>query len=235
MRGPDRWPERLAGVAVEAGRDVDGENAACGRFDSRRDLVVGRFERAAQAGAEQGIDDPGRRLNISDQLVAVALVLTPDSRGKPNRTGWPRRSRMSFLAASCAAWVRPRASLHCRPFVGCGTRHRRRSANRGLSRCRAITKPSPPLLPGPHRITVGFCSGFSRISNSAQPRPAFSISTMPGTPNPSIARRSSSRTCRESEGVTTSAMLATALASGASVSARPAGRGPATPPPPRPS
>src|SRR5262249_51530283 len=61
-------------------------------------------------------------------------------------------------------------------------------------RCRAMTNPSPPLLPGPHRMSTRSRSGLSRTSNSAAPRPAFSMRTTPGTPNSWIARRSRSRT-----------------------------------------
>ena len=63
-----------------------------------------------------------------------------------------------------------------------------------ISRWRAMTKPSPALLPLPQRITTGPLMP-SRSSTSTVPRPAFSISTRPGMPYSSIARRSSWRHC----------------------------------------
>ena len=116
MRGADRWPKRFAGITIEAGRDVDGENAVAGGIDSRRDLVVGRFERAAQASAEQGIDDPGRRLNISNQLVAKALVLTPDSRGsQAHRVASPKQNVVLGRVVRELGFGRERVSTagHC--------------------------------------------------------------------------------------------------------------------------
>ena len=57
--------------------------------------------------------------------------------------------------------------------------------------CLATTKPSPPLLPLPHRMTMcRFWSSPSRFSTTrVTPCPAASMSSMPGTPL-FIARRS---------------------------------------------
>ena len=57
--------------------------------------------------------------------------------------------------------------------------------------CLAMTNPSPPLLPLPHRMTMcRFWSSPNRFSTArVAPCPAASMSSMPGTP-PSIARRS---------------------------------------------
>src|SRR3954469_21893642 len=57
-----------------------------------------------------------------------------------------------------------------------------------------MTNPSPPLLPGPPTINTSRGRGFSLRSSSAALRPAFSMSTTPGTPYSWIARRSRSRT-----------------------------------------
>ena len=57
--------------------------------------------------------------------------------------------------------------------------------------CLAMTKPSPPLLPLPQRMTMcRFWSSPNRFSTTrVTPCPAASMSSMPGTPL-SIARRS---------------------------------------------
>jgi hypothetical protein len=51
---------------------------------------------------------------------------------------------------------------------------------RSLSR-RATTKPSPPLLPGPHITTVSR-GPYRPVMASATARPAFSISVSDATP-----------------------------------------------------
>src|SRR5437762_4461439 len=61
------------------------------------------------------------------------------------------------------------------------------------ARRRAVTNPSPPLLPGPHSTSAG-CFGQRRATASATARPAFSISAMPATP-PAIVSRSASSIC----------------------------------------
>src|SRR5262249_46462220 len=60
-------------------------------------------------------------------------------------------------------------------------------------RWRAITSPSPPLLPLPQQTTTGPRTPWAS-STSAAPRPAFSISTSDGTPSSSMAQRSKART-----------------------------------------
>ena len=56
---------------------------------------------------------------------------------------------------------------------------------------RAATKPSPPLLPGPHKTAMRPWRGASRLASSATAAPACSISSRPGVP-PAIVRRSAS-------------------------------------------
>src|SRR5262245_46691488 len=63
-----------------------------------------------------------------------------------------------------------------------------RTGHRLTCRCRAATKPSPPLFPGPHSTTTG-CRGWCNVTASATARPAASIKSMPGTP-PAIAAES---------------------------------------------
>ena len=57
---------------------------------------------------------------------------------------------------------------------------------------RAITKPSPPLLPLPHTIIIFLYSRgpYSSSILSTVPLPAFSIKTTPGIPTSSIAHLS---------------------------------------------
>src|SRR5713226_8773788 len=74
-----------------------------------------------------------------------------------------------------------------------------RSSTRGraplLLRCRATTKPSPPLLPLPHRMVTRLprMGAHSRTITAAAPRPAFSMSCGPGMPSFSMARASRAR------------------------------------------
>ena len=90
---------------------------------------------------------------------------------------------------------------------GCGA-HRRahptaiRSTNTGTSTTRsssvrAITKPSPPLLPRPASTATRLVARFGNKASIAATtcRPAFSISTSEGMPSSSIVIRSASRIC----------------------------------------
>src|SRR5262249_16419001 len=70
-----------------------------------------------------------------------------------------------------------------------------------LSRWRASTKPSPPLLPPPQTTTVRRFFGLTRRTCTATPRPAFSISSTLGTANSATARRSNSRACSRVSGM----------------------------------
>ena len=54
---------------------------------------------------------------------------------------------------------------------------------------RAMTNPSPPLLPFPQRTAT------RSLQHPFKFRPAFSISTMPGMPSFSMEMRSISRIC----------------------------------------
>ena len=74
-------------------------------------------------------------------------------------------------------------------------------------RWRAMTSPSPPLLPVPHttmtRASPASPSRSSRTRTSVAPRPAFSMRTRLGTWHTSMACRSKARICsRERTGVT---------------------------------
>ena len=65
-----------------------------------------------------------------------------------------------------------------------------------LCKCRAITKPSPPLLPGPAIISMreeGMTFGIAARSVSVRTRPAFSMRITPGIFNFSMAYLSKSR------------------------------------------
>ncbi len=58
---------------------------------------------------------------------------------------------------------------------------------------RATTKPSPPLLPGPHKTTVGR-GDQRRVISRATASPACCMSSIPGMPD-STVRRSASSIC----------------------------------------
>ena len=88
--------------------------------------------------------------------------------GLSGSTGSPQRSAMA------AASPRRASRLPSRP---------RRTWYPCSRRSRAATKPSPPLLPGPHTTAIAApARGASAAAASATARPAFSISVSPGTP-----------------------------------------------------
>ena len=100
-------------------------------------------------------------------------------------TVMPSRPRISrFVFAS------PRTSV-----IGPTT-----NTDASMPRCisvRATTKPSPPLLPRPHRTATRPPSRDSYAASIAATtwRPAFSINTSDGMPMSSIVKRSASRIC----------------------------------------
>jgi hypothetical protein len=109
----------------------------------------------------------------------------------PPRTsiGTPERRRMPWLSAAS-------------PVNSSGLANSRtRTGTPRLSRLRAMTKPSPPLFPLPQQTMTGPQAPSAR-STSAAPRPAFSMSTAPGTPNSLMARRSMARTSSRDRNMT---------------------------------
>ena len=103
----------------------------------------------------------------------------------PHRTA--RRSPADGRREDRATAAPPRRP-NCRPprLHRPSARHARRAgpaapASASPARCRAATKPSPPLLPGPHSTTTGR-RAWCAVTASATARPAASIRSMPGTP-----------------------------------------------------
>ena len=61
-RRPDGSPAHGAGVAVDAGRHVDGEDRPARRVEALDDAAAADLEITVEAAAEQGVDDePGPR------------------------------------------------------------------------------------------------------------------------------------------------------------------------------
>src|SRR5439155_10806322 len=68
--GVDGAAEDLAGVAVEAARDVDGEDRGAARVEERDQRRVGLADRAREAGPEERVDEERRPVYRARHLLA---------------------------------------------------------------------------------------------------------------------------------------------------------------------
>ena len=116
-------------------------------------------KRPGQPGAEQRVDDELGAVQARDRERL--------DRARPSRRG-PGRVALERLLGRTRLATRTGQPARCSS--------------------RATTQPSPPLLPGPHRTSVGRGAKRAVIARVTA-RPAFSISQGPGRP-PAIAARS---------------------------------------------
>ncbi len=102
----------------------------------------------------------------------------------------PAPLKAAVVSGSTAPSQRSAASAASPRRVCRSPRSATRTGQPRSANSRAATNPSPPLLPGPQRITTGR-RDQRRATVSATARPAFSISALPDTP-PAIVSRSAS-------------------------------------------
>src|SRR6476661_5355518 len=106
----------------------------------------------------------------------------------------------AFVTSTTVTPTRPRISRFVRASPRTSTTLPSRNTIASMPRCasvRATTKPSPPLLPRPHRTPTRLDARSSNAASMAATacRPAFSMSTIEGIPTSSIVCRSASRIC----------------------------------------
>ena len=142
-------------------------------------------------------------------IAAAGTPVTSERRPVPNKastmTAAPRRrscqtaGSLSPDRSTIVSGLRRRKTLAnpaASPVILAGGNAKRTftSAPR-RKRWRATTKPSPPFCPAPHtmRTSNPATRGRSRTMISATPRPAFSMSTRPGSPSFSMIASSTAR------------------------------------------
>jgi hypothetical protein len=157
------------------------------------------------ADSPEGIStaSTGRRVALMASMTAAKVPSTGAFKPVPRSasTTTPARARRRCRASACAAVStvvtapRQRASISAAsPRMSSRRPTSQTSApRRARRRWRAITKPSPPLLPLPQHTTTG-PPGFDHCARStrAAPAPARSMSTAPGVWC-SMVHRSSAR------------------------------------------
>ncbi len=140
--------------------------------------TTGSRRRPSASMTARGAPSTGRA-SPAPNIASIARPASPSASGASGSIGPVQRR-----AASAAS---PRKAARS-PASATRTRQPR------SARIRAATKPSPPLLPGPHSTASGR-GGQRRATASATARPACSISTMPGTPEAIVSRSASPICC----------------------------------------
>jgi len=141
----------------------------------------------------------GARCALAARMASAQMPLTSRSRPVPKM---PSTSK-SMLSGSLPSKARqsPESAAYFRALLRASPERRSRSPSWSTvtlrpawSARRATTKPSPPLFPVPTSTRIRLALG-QRCSSSCQAAsPARSMSSPPGMPYSSMARRSSSRT-----------------------------------------
>ena len=185
---------RTAGVRRLPAREIDSRRGVDGDGPERPTHVRERRPRQPSGSARAG--RPGHPCRAAHQRGQLPLDAEAEHRHVPgdrqvDLDGYPRRARYrSQLRAAVAPFGRASAAT-IGEMTDAPARARRRAA----------TKPSPPLLPGPHRMTIGPLTHRPRSAASTRTRgcdrcsrmlhePLFGVRRGPGHDGPP---RSSSR------------------------------------------
>ena len=186
LSGPHADPQRQARVAIEAGRKIDGEHADT-RVVDVMDHRGGRLaDGTLHARPQKGIDDPiGGRQFGGPRIEPGRRVIFEDRRaGRPQDMEVGRRVPLERLRIG----EKQNAHVDAADFQVAGD-------DKTVAPVVAASRENDHLPPD-----------AKGLEQSAAPRPAFSISTIPGMPNSSIARRSISRTSARLNGRSALAM-----------------------------
>ncbi len=153
-----------------------------------------RAGRAVDTARQVDRDDRNRLPRSSPRSWRARRPSTGRSRPAPNNASTTTSAGVSNAGAAGSERPCPALSGQRRvalePAKLADQQHAHAIAALG-QQTRAATKPSPPLLPGPATTATCDPGGWRAATRSATARPAFSISSMPGTP-PAIVRRSAS-------------------------------------------
>ncbi len=182
------------------------------RLGRNESAGLGCADRMPRGNTRVAIQTAGQ---IDGQLrrgVAFSWSITASKGGRgsprapvPNNPSTIHAASAKRLARRIGSWRLPKFSIgtvvFCRilKFTSASPVNSFASAQRStrtawprMSKCLAMTKPSPALLPLPQQIATGPARPNPQ-STSATPRPAFSINTKPERPNSSAAKRSTWR------------------------------------------
>ena len=176
--GLDGLAHHVRCVGRKPARDVHRHHAKLGSVEIADDRLVQPFQRTAQAGPEQRIDDQSTRRDVGEVQIPLLFVGDFD-----DRVAEPTEDLQVDASVS--------------PHVGDAPDEKDRGVSPACSSVRATTKPSPPLLPVPQRTATRSSGRSSKRCWSVETtcRPAHSISTGDGIPISSIVTRSASRIC----------------------------------------
>ena len=166
--GSSRWPgfcgrtspcgrlhhrlRRRPGRSVEPARHVDRQHRRPLVIDGGNQLGDVAFGRSRKPRSENRVDH---------QVHALQRIRRRGTNGN-----WPASRHLGGVAFECRA-VAEEKEAHIEA---------------SLLKCRAATKPSPPLLPGPQRTTMRALARVMATAASATAWPAFSIRSRLATP-----------------------------------------------------
>lgn len=97
-------PEGLAGVAIEAGGNIDGEEGAFGEVEGVDDSAGQASDLAGEAGAKKGVDDEIVGLRVDDPIAQFGVIVGKAMEGNFHGGGDGELSgqRGMRVASACA-------------------------------------------------------------------------------------------------------------------------------------
>ena len=153
--------ERFAGIPHDAARHVDGDDGQA--------ALGRRRENRARPRRRAGGSSPNRTAHRRRSSAPSSARGSSGSSAPLQRAAW------------CAASPRRRSR---------GPKSATRTGQPRAASALAATKPSPPLLPGPHSTTTGRADQ-RRTASRATARPARCMSRVPGVPDAAVNRSAS--------------------------------------------